>query len=97
VPRIDDLIDQIRVLEEEMQIEYAKKRYVAGASWLMGVTAPVIYLGIVSMLLLDAFLCIYQSICFPVYGIAKARRSDYMVLDRQDLPYLNALEKLNCG
>jgi len=48
------------------------------------------------MLLLDVFLWIFQSICFPVYGIPKAKRSDYVVLDRGDLPYLNAVERLNC-
>lgn len=126
--RIDELIVQIRVLEDDMQVEYDKRRddfdfvvgqrrvhfseqvallqresktrllgYVAGASLLMWVTAPFIYAGIVPMLLLDAFLLAYQAVCFPVYGIAKVKRSDYLVLDRLDLPYLNALEKLNCG
>jgi len=71
-------------------------RYVAGASPLTWLTAPVIYVGLVPMLLLDVFLWIFQSICFPVYGIPKAKRSDYVVLDRGDLPYLNAVERLNC-
>jgi hypothetical protein len=128
VSQIDALIAQIRVLEEEMQVEYDQRRddfeyvvgqrrvqfseqvallqresktrllgYVAGASLLMWVTAPLIYLGLVPMFLLDGFLLVYQAICFPVYGIAKVRRSDYLLLDRVDLPYLNAIEKLNCG
>ena len=128
MPRIDDLIDQIRVLEEEMQTEYGRKRddfesviserriqfgeqvaalertsrvgllsYVTRASWLVWITAPLIYIGIVPMLVLDAFVFTYQAVCFPVYGIAKVRRSAYMALDRGDLPYLNAIEKLNCG
>jgi hypothetical protein len=49
------------------------------------------------MLLLDLFLWIYQSICFPVYHIPKVKRSEYLALDRGDLPYLNLVEKLNCG
>jgi hypothetical protein len=38
----------------------------------------------------------YQAICFPIYGIPKVRRSDYIALDRHRLAYLNAIEKLNC-
>lgn len=58
--------------------------------------APVIYAGIVPLALLDAFLSTYQALNFPVYGIARVRRSDYLVLDRVDLPYLNMIERLNC-
>jgi len=50
----------------------------------------------VPLVLLDVFLFGFQSICFPVYRISRAKRSDYLVLDRGDLPYLNAVEKLNC-
>ena len=67
-----------------------------GASLLSWLVAPVIYSGFVPMLLLDLFLFLYQSICFPVYHITKAKRSEYVILDRGDLPYLNILEKFNC-
>ena len=70
--------------------------YVTGASLLSWLVAPVIYSGIVVFLLLDLFLFIYQAVCFPVYHITKAKRSDYVVFDRGDLPYLNAIEKINC-
>ena len=72
-------------------------RYVTGASLLSWLVSPVIYAGIVPMVLLDLFLFAYQAICFPVYHITKVTRSEYLVLDRGDLPYLNALEKLNCA
>jgi hypothetical protein len=39
---------------------------------------------------------IYHAVCFPVYRIPKVRRSDYIVIDRHALPYLNLIEKLNC-
>ena len=71
-------------------------RYLTGASLLSWLVAPVIYLGFVPLLLLDLFLLVYQSICFRVYRIIKVRRSEYLLLDRGDLPYLNALERLNC-
>jgi hypothetical protein len=59
-------------------------------------TAPVIYSMVVPIALLDAWISAYQSICFRVYGIARVRRSAYIVVDRQHLEYLNAIEKLNC-
>ena len=34
--------------------------------------------------------------CFPIYGIPRMRRSDDLVFDREDLHYLNAIEKFNC-
>jgi hypothetical protein len=39
----------------------------------------------------------YQAVCFPIYGIPKVRRRDYVVMDRHYLSYLNAIEKLNCA
>jgi hypothetical protein len=126
--RIDVLIERIRELEAEVQVEFDKKRdgfrftvdekrirfseevsalqrgslvrltpYLSGATVLTVLTAPIIYLGAVPMLLLDLFLLIYQAVCFPVYGIPKVRRGDYLLLDRGDLPYLNAIEKVNCA
>jgi len=60
------------------------------------VSAPFIYLMIVPFALLDLFVSTYQAVCFPLYRIARVRRSDYIVVDRHQLPYLNVLEKLNC-
>ncbi|WP_111734216.1 hypothetical protein [Roseovarius amoyensis] len=59
-------------------------------------TAPVIYSLIVPFVLLDLFVTIYQRVCFPVYGIERVRRADFIRIDRQHLAYLNALQKLNC-
>jgi hypothetical protein len=59
-------------------------------------TAPVVYSLIVPIVLLDAWITVYQSICFRVYGITLVRRSTYIVIDRQHLAYLNVIEKLNC-
>jgi len=59
-------------------------------------TAPVIYSLVVPFALLDAWVTLYQAICFRAYGIARVRRSPYFVVDRQHLAYLNTIEKLNC-
>jgi hypothetical protein len=127
MPRIDELIEQIKGLEADVQVEFDKKRddfrfvvekkrvqfgegvaelqrasrtglwtYMTGASLLSWLVAPVIYSGFIPMALLDVFLFVYQGVCFPVYHITKVKRSEYVILDRGDLPYLNVLEKFNC-
>lgn len=60
------------------------------------ITAPVIYSLVIPFVLLDIFVSIYQAICFPVYGIPKVARRDYIAVDRHQLAYLNALQKFNC-
>tara|TARA_R110000868_G_scaffold161397_11_gene391678 strand:- start:1288 stop:1881 length:594 start_codon:yes stop_codon:yes gene_type:complete len=60
------------------------------------VTAPVIYSLALPIVLLDIFVSVYQWVCFPVYGIRKVKRSNYIALDRRNLSYLNLIEKLNC-
>ncbi len=63
----------------------------------MVLTAPFIYSLILPLGLLDAFVTVYQAVCFRVYGIPRVRRGDYLVFDRGHLGYLNAIEKLNCA
>lgn len=58
--------------------------------------SPVIYSLAAPLLLLDAWLWLYQAVCFPVYGIRKVERSRYILLDRGHLRYLNWLERFNC-
>ncbi len=60
------------------------------------ITGPIIYAMIVPLLVLDLFVSFYQWSCFPIYGIAKVRRSDYIVFDRHNLGYLNAIERFHC-
>ncbi|MCF8477106.1 MAG: hypothetical protein K9G60_08750 [Pseudolabrys sp.] len=85
------------LLRRHRQLRQKLVPYVLGARPLVLLTAPVIYAGIVPFLLLDLFVTLYQTVCFPIYGIAKVKRSDYLVFDRHHLAYLNALEKLNCA
>ena len=47
-------------------------------------------------LILDAFVAVYQAICFPVYGIPRVKRGDFIVMDRGQLKYLNWIERWNC-
>jgi hypothetical protein len=85
------------VLRRHKEMKMRLSRYVLGAQPLIVITAPVIYAFIFPLLLTDLFVTIYQAICFPVYGIPKVRRKDYLIFDRRYLGYLNALEKINCA
>jgi hypothetical protein len=51
---------------------------------------------IIPLLITDFFVTLFQLTCFPIYGIKKVRRSDYIVYDRQQLNYLNFIEKFHC-
>ncbi len=59
-------------------------------------TMPVIYGMALPMFALDVCVNLYQWICFPVYGIARVKRSSYFVMDHQHLAYLNIIEKAHC-
>ena len=72
------------------------RRYLVDARPLSLLTAPVIWSCVVPMLLIDLWATVYQFICFPVYGIPKVRRRDYVVMDRNKLRYLNRIERVNC-
>ncbi len=72
-------------------------RYIARAPLRNILTAPVIYVMIVPIALLDLSVTLYQHICFRAYRIPRVRRRDYVVIDRHRLPYLNVIEKLNCA
>jgi hypothetical protein len=84
------------IKKEHRRLKTSLFRYVVHSRVLAIVTAPFIYACIVPFVLLDLFVSIYQWVCFPVYGVPKARRRDYMAIDRNKLRYLNALEGLNC-
>jgi hypothetical protein len=70
--------------------------YVRGSRFLVVLTSPVIWACLIPIAFTDLMMTVYQAICFPIYGIPKVRRSDYIKLDRRHLSYLNWAEKLNC-
>jgi hypothetical protein len=85
------------LLRRHRELKTGLLRYIATARPLVLLTAPVIYALIVPLVLLDLAVTIYQAVCFPIYGIPKVLRRDYLVFDRYALAYLNAVEKLNCA
>ena len=60
------------------------------------IVAPAVYGLIVPLAVLDVGVTIFQLICFTAWGMQKIRRSDYVILDRHRLAYLNGIQKLNC-
>jgi hypothetical protein len=112
LPRVEKLEEEVKSrfyelrngkiwFSEEIKREHRKlktslARYVLHSRFFAFLTAPFIYACIIPFVLLDLFISTYQAVCFPVYGIPKARRSDYIAIDRNKLRYLNALEGLNC-
>lgn len=86
----EDVLARHRAARERLSSFLSRTRI------LVVLTAPFIYVLIVPLVLLDLFVSLYQAVCFPVYGIPKVPRRDHVVIDRQNLAYLNALQKLNC-
>lgn len=90
-------------VEFEQSIKETHRRLKTGFfRWLIAyrplnlLTGPIIYSMIVPLAILDLCVTIYQAICFPIYRVAKVRRGDYIVFDRQQLEYLNFIEKFHC-
>lgn len=90
-------------IEFERSVEQAHRKLKTGfLRWLVTnrpqnlVTGPVIYGMAIPLALFDLCLTLYQALCFPIYRIAKVRRGDYIVFDRQHLAYLNFIEKFHC-
>ena len=72
------------------------RTYLATAPFLSILTAPIIWSCIVPAVFMDIMVSIFHSVCFRLYGIPLVKRSDYIVVDRHGLQYLNLIEKLNC-
>ena len=86
----DGLVTQHRRFRQGMA------RFLGGASFGTVATAPVIYSLIIPLVLIDAWASLYQAVCFRAWGIVRAPRSHYVVLDRGRLAYLNGIEAVNC-
>lgn len=84
------------VLSRHREARESLRGFLSRTRLLVLLTAPFIYILIVPLLLLDLLVSIYHAVCFPVYGVPKVRRHNYIVIDRQQLAYLNGLQKLNC-
>ena len=87
---------EAEALRRHRQIRVRLSTFLVQARLSHVLTAPVIYSLILPFALLDAFVTVYQAVCFRAYGIPRVRRADHIRIDRHQLAYLNALQKLNC-
>lgn len=85
---------KIRALQHKQRT--GSLRYIIDAPILTILTAPVIYGMVIPLALLDLTITLYQHICFRAYKVPRVVRSEYIVIDRHRLPYLNTIQKLNC-
>ncbi|CCO22400.1 hypothetical protein [Maridesulfovibrio hydrothermalis] len=85
---------EVRAAHREFAAKWSDYVYDSGV-WVI-LTIPFIWMPIVPALMLDVSVWLYQLMCFPVYGIPRVKRRNYIVLDRHSLKYLNYIEKVNC-
>lgn len=83
-------------LIKQRELKKGLLRFWRESNFLNFISSPVIYALVVPLIVLDLSLTLYQFVCFPIYRIRKVPRSDFIVFDRYQLEYLNAVEKLNC-
>lgn len=93
--------EQVPVFDEATRKAHAAERtpvlpYIVGHSWRIHLSGPFVNAMIIPIAFLDICLTIYQAICFRLWRIPRVSRSEFIVIDRHKLGYLNWAEKLNC-
>jgi hypothetical protein len=83
-------------LREHRRLKTSTWNHLRNTPWRVMVSSPLIYVCAIPFVLLDVSVGVYQSICFPIYGIPKVRRAEYLIFDRGRLAYLNTVEKIGC-
>ncbi|WP_281557548.1 hypothetical protein [Thalassomonas sp. RHCl1] len=100
--RMREQIEDSKVIIQHKVEDVQQELKVHVLPWLLNckirnlASAPFIYAVAVPLFFLDICLCLYQLICFPLYGIPKVKRQKYFIFDRHRLDYLNVIEKFNC-
>jgi hypothetical protein len=84
------------IAAEQRVLRKSVRQFLAQSPFTAMITAPVIYSLIVPMLIVDGWVSLYQAICFRAYRIPRVQRSQYILMDRGHLAYLNWIESLNC-
>ena len=84
------------IKQQHKTLVTALNTYLFNAAFLNILTTPIVWFCLVPVVFMDLVITVYQAICFRVYGIPMVDRSDYIVIDRYALNYLNLIEKINC-
>ena len=82
--------------EEHRRYKRSSWTHLRSTRALVIVSSPLIYGCVRPFLMVDLTVMIYQAVCFPIYGIPKVRRRDFLVFDRGSLQYLNTIERVGC-
>lgn len=85
------------IFEQQKALKIGILQWLKNSSLRAILSIPFIYSMIVPLVFLHLAIEIYQLICFPLYKIPKVKRSKYFIADRQQLPYLNGIEKFHCA
>lgn len=70
------------------RLPYKRLRHAIATPFILGMIIPIVFL--------DVCLEIYHTIAFPLYGLPRNVRRNYIKIDRQKLSYLSALDKVWC-
>ncbi len=84
------------ILKQHRKLRKGLLQFLRESGFISLLISPIVYAMIIPLSLADLFATIYQFVCFPVYRIAQVKRSQYVVIDRHKLSYLNLIEKINC-
>jgi hypothetical protein len=90
------LFPSLETLIEHRLRKISSWKHLRNTEWLVILSSPLIYACALPFVLLDISVALYQFVCFPIYGIPKVRRGDYLIFDRGRLGYLNTIEKVGC-
>lgn len=101
---IETLAEKRNLLRElELNREWLRKWHLSAfksiwpINWYYVISMPFIYGMAVPFVFFHICLEIYHQFCFRLYGIPLVKMSEYFIFDRQLLPYLNWIEKINCA
>jgi hypothetical protein len=90
------LSPSLETLLEHRRHKRSSWKHLRSTRRLVILSSPLIYACVLPFLIVDASVALYQLVCFPIYGIPRVRRKDYLVFDRGRLAYLNTIEKIGC-
>lgn len=95
-------LEGTKIKFDEASLEAHRLLRVSVIPWLLSsklrhiLSIPFIYGMIIPIVFIDITITCFQHICFRLYNIARVDRSKYIAMDRNQLSYLNAIEKFNC-
>lgn len=84
------------VIRQQKLIKISLVAFLRTSPFATLIVAPAVYSLVVPIAILDLGVYIVQLVCFSAWRMERVNRSDYVIIDRHRLAYLNGIEKLNC-